>query len=62
MAQQKELLRLQDKLKQMDQLQAELTVERVSGQLLAEWLQEADKQLALIRDSTDSRISAARRH
>lgn len=36
MAQQKELLRLQDKLKQMDQLQAELTVERVSGQLLAE--------------------------
>lgn len=57
--QQQELERLHDKLKRMDQLQAELAVERVSGQLLAEWLQEADEQLTQIRTGEESRISAS---
>lgn len=53
-AQEEELQQLRNEVKRMEQLQAELTVERVSGKLLVEWLQELEQQLYEIRDRSGS--------
>ena len=47
--QDKELAKLRLQAKQVENLQAELTVERESGKLLVQWLQEAEGQLAKVR-------------
>ena len=52
--QREELHKLRNEVKRIEQLQAELTVERVSGKLLVEWLQELEQQLCEIRDGSGS--------
>lgn len=54
-AQQEEIQLLRNEVKRMEQLQAELTVERVSGKLLVEWLQELEQRLYDIREGSVSR-------
>lgn len=57
--QQEELRQLRNEVKRIEQLQAELTVERVSGKLLVEWLQELEQQLFEIRDGSGSQDGSA---
>jgi aminoglycoside phosphotransferase (APT) family kinase protein len=45
-AQCEELATLRSQVKRVEQLQAELTVERESGERLVQWLQEAEQKLA----------------
>jgi len=58
-SQQVELHQLRNEVKRIEQLQAELTVERVSGKLLVEWLQELEQQLFEIRDGSGSQDGPA---
>ncbi len=57
--QQEELRQLRNEVKRVEELQAELTVERVSGKLLVEWLQELEQQLFEIRDGSGSQDGPA---
>lgn len=45
-AQAEELSKLRSQMKRIEQLQAELNVEQVSGRMLVQWLQDAEQQLA----------------
>ncbi|WP_455377604.1 hypothetical protein [Petrachloros mirabilis] len=54
LAQADELAKLRAQMKRIEQLQAELNVEQVSGRMLVQWLQDAEQQLA---DAHGVRIS-----